>query len=414
MARLSQAKSDLNETFSRKRAAASQEAEAAKRQKMERLDAMHGATSSTSIPSQHPPVATSILDSMQPIHLGSITYAKLYTLATDPALVSFDGQQLPLDLVLQIVVGSMYSVDQKHFDTAIAVSLVFLESLLENVILTFIKAVRARYNVNVVNPRTSRCSPEPISKLPTAHELHTAVTAYSLPVSIPTAQTELPEGLTVVKYDKKENDEDDDKEIQLQLSEFRLSPPPRLSTQQSQRVSLEAMDRMFGVIDAFETKSLISRKSKLGVNRLAASNWDREGWIALLIRMATRGSQDNDVATADNPQPICLADAVRERLYTYIIEDFRRRMDVAVAWLNEEWYNDMVMDRSKVGVSRHPQYHKWMMKVIDSIFPFLEARDRLFMRMLSEIPEIPTELLHKVKMLCLDPDRATLGIQMLQ
>ena len=216
----------------------------------------------------------------------------------------------------------------------------------------------------------------------------------------------------VVKQEKEE--EADGDEIQLPLGEFRLPPPQRLSAEQSRRASLEAMDRMFAVIDSFETKSLISRKSKLGVNRLAASNWDREGWIALITRMVTRGSQDNNTVKSENGQPNSLADAVRDRLYKYVIDDFRRRMDVAVAWLNEEWYNDKVMAGSEVGVSRQPQYDKWMMKVMDGIFPFLEVKDRMFMRMLSEIPEIPGELLNKVKMLCLDPDRATLGISMLQ
>lgn len=197
----------------------------------------------------------------------------------------------------------------------------------------------------------------------------------------------------VKREDKLERTNDPD----LPMAEFRLPPPQALTSMQSQSACLDAMERMFSVIDSFEKTNLIARKSKLGVNRLAASNWDREGWIAMLIRLATRGTQGDD-----SP----LADAVRERLYKYVIDDFRRRMDVAVAWLNEEWYNDKIM--GKAG------YHKWMMKVMDGIFPYLEAKDRLFMRMLSEIPEIPGELLERVKTLCLDPDRANLGISMLQ
>lgn len=59
---------------------------------------------------------------------GEVTYAKLFTLATDPAMTSFDGQQLPIDLVLQIVIGSMYSVDQNKLEAAIAVWLGFTDS----------------------------------------------------------------------------------------------------------------------------------------------------------------------------------------------------------------------------------------------------------------------------------------------
>jgi symplekin len=101
-------------------------------------------------------------------------------------------------------------------------------------------------------------------------------------------------------------------------------------------------------------------------------------------------------------------------LYNYVIRDFRKRMDIAVAWLNEEWYNDRVLVNTEEGSHRQPQYHKWIMKLMDAIFPFLESRDRLFMRMLSETPEFPPELLEKIKMLCLDPDRTALGIQILQ
>ncbi|KAF8242187.1 hypothetical protein K440DRAFT_591226 [Wilcoxina mikolae CBS 423.85] len=392
VARLSQAKSEMNESFSRKRAATSQETEAAKRPKMDKA-ALQNTTSSITTPSSPPPAATPSINSMPQIVPRPLTYANLYTLATDPAMISFDGQQLPLDLVLPIVIGSMYSVDQNNFHAAIA-------------------AVQARYNASLASPL-----PPPSIPVPAAHESYTTCVNSTLAVTIPTVQKELPERLTVVKQDKQETEEEEqeahDEEIQIQLGEFQLPPPQRLSTEQSQHVSLEAMERMFGVIDAFETNSLISRKSRLGVNRLAASNWDREGWIAILIRMATRGCHDNNALEAEHGRSRCLAVAVRERLYNYVIQDFRRRMDVAVAWLNEEWYNDMVKNRSQVGILREPQYHKWMMKVIDSIFPFLEAKDRLFMRMLSEIPEIPPELLCKVKMLCLDPDRTNLGIQML-
>ena len=192
-------------------------------------------------------------------------------------------------------------------------------------------------------------------------------------------------------------------EVELPMADFRLPPPPALVAAQAQVASLEAMDRMFSVIDSFEKTNLIARKTKLGVNRLAASTWDREGWIAMLIRLATRGGAGNS-AGAEGSTP--LADAVREKLYKYVITEFRSRMDVAVAWLNEEWYSGKVAGGDA--------YKIWMMKVMDGIFPYLEAKDRLFMRMLSEVPEIPRELMDRIKTLCLDPDRMNLGISMLQ
>jgi symplekin len=204
-----------------------------------------------------------------------------------------------------------------------------------------------------------------------------------------------------------------DQDSRLQLSEFKFPPPPRASPDQMQAASADAVDRMFEIIDDFEKTSLIARKNQLGVNRLAASSWDREGWTSLIIRIATRGSTD-DFVRSEEHESTGVADYIRERLYQYISQDFRRRLDVAIAWLNEEWYNDKIMAGLEEGAHREPQYQKWMMRLMDGIIPFLEGKDRIFMRMLSEIPEVPRELLEKIKIICLDPDRVTLGIQMLQ
>lgn len=240
-------------------------------------------------------------------------------------------------------------------------------------------------------------------------------------------QKEPLDGAEVPKEEKEEEVEEEEEERELlQLGKFSLPPPFPLSPQETHEIGLEAIERMFAVVDQFDKTSLISRKSKLGANRLAASNWDREGWITVLTRLATRGMGSmpegpTAVEKVENGSeaslplmiaPSALSTAIREKLYNFVIADFRGRMDVAVSWLNEEWYNDQVM--AKTQANRDPQYRKWMMKVMDGIFPFLESKDRLFMRLLSEIPEVTVELMQKVKMLCLDPDRAMLGIQMLQ
>lgn len=367
--RLAQAKAELNDSFSRKRSATSQQDADSKRQKVDRISTTPRAT---------PPPPAPLIDPLQGMQPGPVTFAKLFTLATDPALTSFDGQQLPLDLVLQIVIGSIYNVDQAKLDAAIAM-------------------VKARYEAVMANPPAR--APGALPLAPSAPQPQTAEAGPPEP----------PNGMALVKAEA--GGEGDEDVVQLQLGEYKLPPPVSLNTQQAQLASLNAMERMFSVIDDFEKTSLISRKSKLGVRRLAASSWDREGWISVLVRTATRGAQDAGVKS-ESGQAESLPDILRERLYQYIIADFRQRMDIAVAWLNEEWYNDKT--RSSSGTPRQPQYQKWMMKVMDAIIPFLEVRDRLFMRTLSELPEIPVELLHKVKLLCLDPDRSSLGIQMLQ
>lgn len=264
--------------------------------------------------------------------------------------------------------------------------------------------------------------PVPVTPTPVPPPVQGGQTA---PLKTDEAQKEPPDRVEAPKEEKEEVEEEAEERELLQLGKFSLPPPSPLSPQETHEIGLEAIERMFAVVDQFDKTSLISRKSKLGANRLAASNWDREGWITVLTRLATRGMgsvpeestavEKVDSGSEASPSmiaPSALSTAIREKLYNFVIADFRGRMDVAVSWLNEEWYNDQVM--AKTQANREPQYRKWMMKVMDGIFPFLESKDRLFMRLLSEIPEVTVELMQKVKMLCLDPDRAMLGIQMLQ
>lgn len=352
--------------MSRKRAASAQDHDA-KRVKVERPMVRPVPTPT---PTATPPPPPPVLPTQQ-IITGPMSYAQLYTLATDPAMANFDGKQLPLDLVLQIVIGSLYSLNASNLTTAIT-------------------AIRDRYSALL-----------------------------AAPVNAPSASLPLGTAAPI----KKEPDE-----LHLTLGEFTLPPPPPLTPAQLQIASTDSMNRMFSVMEDLKKTSLTGRDSKLGVGRLAASNWDREGWTSILIRLATRSATEpppppspslattpppvgTEVALAGAATPTSFPDSIRERLFAYVIGDFRGRMDVAVAWLNEEWYNDRILAENDT--PHAPQYHKWMMRIMDAIFPFLEVKDRVFMRMLSEIPEITQELLEKVKTLCLDPDRAGLGIQML-
>ena len=61
---------------------------------------------------------------------------------------------------------------------------------------------------------------------------------------------------------------------------------------------------------------------------------------------------------------------IRESLYMYVLEDFRNRINTAIAWLNEEWYNDQMQGKI-LGGGGQVQYSKWMLKVLDGILPFL-------------------------------------------
>ncbi|PWW79228.1 hypothetical protein C7212DRAFT_288366 [Tuber magnatum] len=388
--RLSRMKADLLEELSRKRAAPAPDNDAVKRLKTDQQQ-QHAVVTPTPTPPPVPP--------QQQITNGPMSYAQLYSLSTDVAMTSFDGQQLPLELILEIINRSMYNVQQHNLDAAIS-------------------AVRNRYATLLSAPPSAppRALAQPASQ-PSGYAPPPATTDEPHARPLPDT-TESRVNKREKEEDKVESNDEDEEESELQLGKFCLPPPPNLTREDLCESSFDAVNRIFSIIDQFDKTSLVSRKSKLGVMRLAASNWDREGWTTLITRLATRGMggiQGEDIKPEEGSstlqKPSALSNFIRDKLYHFIIEDFRGRMDIAISWLNEEWYNDRIM--AKAQPSRQPQYKIWMMKVMDGIFPFLEGKDRMFMRLLSEIPEITVELLQKVKMLCLDPDRAVLGIQML-
>ena len=219
--------------------------------------------------------------------------------------------------------------------------------------------------------------------------------------------------------DVEDIEEDEDMEDEYQVGTYKLPPPPPPTSEQRIEAACANVDRMFGVLDGLDKAPLVQRKNKGGLMRVAASTWDRDGWITLIVRLATRGLGACDVeAKCEDGRiqsiPSPLAQYIRERLLAYVLADFRQNLDSAVTWLYEEWYNDSVMRVQPMGESRIRQYPIWLAKVVDGILPFLEAKDRLVIRFLSEVPELSREILNKFKILCLDPDRSTLGIQILQ
>ena len=221
-----------------------------------------------------------------------------------------------------------------------------------------------------------------------------------------------------VKVKEDEAEEDEDMEDEYQVGTYRLPLPPYPRDSERIEVACQNVDRMFAVLDQLDNTPLVQRKNRGGLMRVAASTWDKDGWITLIVRLATRGlgACDVEVNGPDGrirkiPSPV--AQHVRERLLAYVLADFRHNCDAAVAWLYEEWYNDAVMKKCQIGEDRVPQYPIWLMKVVDGILPFVEAKDRLIVRFFGEVPELSSEILKKVKVLCLDPDRSPVGIQIL-
>lgn len=165
-----------------------------------------------------------------------------------------------------------------------------------------------------------------------------------------------------------------------------------------------------------EDKDDKNRKNRAGLNRLAASNLDKEDWLTILGRIGTRAlaglGETSAVVKVESKSPDSLSNVIRENLFRYVVDDFRKRMDTALEWLYEEWYNDKVQMMSGNDSVLH--YEKWVLKVMDGILPFLDRKDlKIVINFLGGIPGLSVDVLNKFKTLCQNPAVMTMALQSL-
>lgn len=164
-----------------------------------------------------------------------------------------------------------------------------------------------------------------------------------------------------------------------------------------------------------------AKVTKAGFNRLAASNYDRDSWVTVLARLATRTTTGLDTLpitkseSPSNPVRHSVSASIRDALHIYILEDFRKRIDVAISWLNEEWYNDALALRAHTtGPAPIQNYPSCARRLLDGLVTYLDARDKVLIRFLSEIPALDAALLSRVSRLARDPERVSLAVTALQ
>ncbi|KAJ8115443.1 hypothetical protein ONZ43_g4667 [Nemania bipapillata] len=204
----------------------------------------------------------------------------------------------------------------------------------------------------------------------------------------------------------------------LALPAFKLPPPPTLDPEQAARIGQGAIARVFGTMQTLEDPA--TKKSKAGLNRLAASSYDRDSWITVIARLATRANAGldeiyiKDEGNTTAVPTVSMCDSIREMLYAYVLEDFRKRIDVAVTWLSEEWYKERVEQRFS-SFPNQPRdapanYEKWTLRLVDAFLPYLHSQDKVLTRFLSELPELTTSILARVNALCRDPSLVNLAL----
>lgn len=352
------------------------------------------------------------------------TIAQLFTLTEDPAIQQFDVKYLPLELIDFTIPLLLKSVPQENLDEAS-------------------DAVRARFN------HLQKASlPTPIPDIPMAG-----------PTGIDDEDEYDPE--FDLAPDTTQNNTTSDNALEeliqpaIDLGPFELPKPPPLTGTEVTIVSEQSINHVFGLVQSLDLMPTPSRQ-KVGFNRLAASANDRDAWVTILIRLVTRTpaaikeyddnattaaksentEQDDDEIEKEeeqstavikpDPESPTIANRIRHKLFMYILEDFRARLNVAISWLSEEWYADKISIASQSqsesaattssSLLSTPNYETWSLRLLDSLLPYFDARDKnILIRFLSEIPSISMPLLEMVaKQLARDPERIAMFVLAMQ
>ncbi|CAN8099045.1 unnamed protein product [Discula destructiva] len=326
-------------------------------------------------------VAESAPTQPNPLAPPANSLAALFTLSDHAGLQAFDAAQVPAPLAARIAVSVLARIDPQSLTKAI-------------------QTIRERFEAKVaaappvLNPETAPLDVEDDDDYEPDYM-----------VAEDTEQI-----LNKLDGTPREDQQPKTDAASLALGPFVLPPPPLLNPEVEGQVTVS---RVFDALKVREDSS--AKKSKAGINRLAASSYDKDALLTFIARMGTRSiaglegphvkDEESNTMVLRNPLS---ANVIRERMYTYILEDFRKRVDVAVQWLCEEWYTDSLAKKESPDAPLH--YDSTILKLVDGFFPYLNPQDKVLMRFLGEIPELSKQVLAKVKGLCADPAMVQLAL----
>lgn len=345
-----------------------------------------------------------------PLPPGPASVAQLFTLTQDPAAAGFHVAAIPPQLVAQLVPPLLQSIDQPRLDSAL-------------------NAIRARYLQVTSEPPPSALDAAKEASGVEDEEDYDPSTSFPGQAQVMNQLDQLaPEGVSQ----------------DVAVGPFRLPSPLPLTEKERLEFAKVAQLRLFATLkdlDDQRAKGLSKKvEAEKGFNRLlAVGSQDREGWITLITRLATRGTyqlddedgqvkQEGDdgeraVMRKSAADSYHLPNLIREALKDYVITDFRRRIDVGIAWLSEEWYADRLALQQRQSSSGEsgppstedlPNYAYNSTSLLESLIPYLDVKDgRFLIRFLSEIPQLSGVHMQLVKKVADDPERVQVATQAL-
>ncbi|KAH8733017.1 hypothetical protein GQ44DRAFT_601688 [Phaeosphaeriaceae sp. PMI808] len=341
------------------------------------------------------------VQSVPPLPAGPVSWRQLYTLNPEGSTSNFDVQAFKdPEQLLRILVPVLQSVDAQRLDQAISI-------------------VRVRYLGISQSTRSQSASQSASAPAEDDEEYEPDFE----PEDAEQVVNRL-DGLPPTDFAAQSGPA-------TALAPYNLPEAPPLSEHEVQKYGDQTVYRAFGMLSSVDENQK-SKIMKSGFNRLAATDYSRDAWITILSRLATRanaGLEDSDdgikgeYAVKSARANLSISNSVRDGLYNYIIHDWKQRIDVAISWLNEEWYNDKILAQSykssaRNGLNGHAStgvdtfrgnYLRCALRMFDGILGFVEHTDKILLRFLSEIPALDHEILSRLKIMAKDPERIDLA-----
>ncbi|GAB7364971.1 hypothetical protein MBLNU230_g5755t1 [Neophaeotheca triangularis] len=355
----------------------------AKRQRVDE-EAAKGTTPQQQ-PAQYPPLPP-----------GPVSLAQLFTLTQDQVATNFHVERLPQQIVAQLIPPLLAAVNQMQFDDAV-------------------NAVRARFlNLSKQAPEAAPASQEDDEDYDPTQDAIEAIRPDLEPDDI--------------------------------IAPFQLGPSHALDDYEKSEYSQTAVIRIFNALKDLDQEARTKPKKittgneadTQGFASLPTITRDRDSWLTLLTRIATRSTfaltepgpqeDNNDIKASVSPETgvvirpdgsFNLANAIRESLYNYVTEDFRRRLDVALNWLNEEWYVARLAQKQRTAVSIPPlplphllaDYYHYATRLLDFMIPYFDVKDGKYLtRFLAELPFLDQSLLDRAHKIADDPERVPIAV----
>lgn len=325
-----------------------------------------------------------------PLPPGPISYAQLFSLTQDPTALNTNVTVIPMPLAAKSLVNLLkYHVDHNQL----------------------------KHAVNTIRERLAAPAPPSTSEIsPLDDEDEDYEPDYQ------------PEDAEQIK-NRLEMDVPEEMKLRSTseaVGPYKLPQPPQLSLEQNQSLALANLDRMFDTLAELLASQETQEYARGFQEPVVRGAMDKNSYFRLIVRVAIRPVAGVETANdyRNGEQASTVGDHIRQRLLSFILLDWNKRIANAVTWFNEEWENEQTIWKihtEKLGSvngsgdvkppepPRH--YKKWVLRFLEDLSAYLgggKSDMRILVRFVSEIPFLDADIVNRVATLAQDPERVTI------